>query len=240
MSIFFIFLGLLPSFAWLIFFLKEDVHPEPKKMISRAFIAGALVAFVAVGLQLLLRNILQSFQIDEYHLVSFSLFGFIEEALKFLAAYLVVRKSRFFDEPIDAMIYMITAALGFAMVENIAVMSNIEILSEAFGIITLRFVGATLLHALSSGFVGYYWAKGIILSRKLKPEFEPPCHLGGTQPKLLVFKGIVFATILHMVFNYLILISKEIIIYPIIFLTIAALFIFWDFERIKTAKQTQN
>jgi len=219
MSIFFIFLGLLPSFAWLIFFLKEDVHPEPKKMISRAFIAGALVAFVAVGLQLLLRNILQSFQIDEYHLVSFSLFGFIEEALKFLAAYLVVRKSRFFDEPIDAMIYMITAALGFAMVENIAVMSNIEILSEAFGIITLRFVGATLLHALSSGLVGYYWAKGL---------------LGIGNWKLEIVKGIVFATLLHMVFNYLILISKEIIIYPIIFLTIAALFIFWDFEKIKS------
>jgi len=219
MLFFTIILGLLPSFAWLIFFLKEDVHPEPKKMISRAFIAGALVAFVAVGLQLLLRNILQSFQIDEYHLVSFSLFGFIEEALKFLAAYLVVRKSRFFDEPIDAMIYMITAALGFAMVENIAVMSNIEILSEAFGIITLRFVGATLLHALSSGLVGYYWAKGL---------------LGIGNWKLEIVKGIVFATLLHMVFNYLILISKEIIIYPIIFLTIAALFIFWDFEKIKS------
>ena len=219
MLFFTIILGLLPSFAWLIFFLKEDVHPEPKKMISRAFIAGALVAFVAVGLQLLLRNILQSFQIDEYHLVSFSLFGFIEEALKFFAAYLVVRKSRFFDEPIDAMIYMITAALGFAMVENIAVMSNIEILSEAFGIITLRFVGATLLHALSSGLVGYYWAKGL---------------LGIGNWKLEIVKGIVFATLLHMVFNYLILISKEIIIYPIIFLTIAALFIFWDFEKIKS------
>jgi len=188
-------------------------------MIVRAFIAGALVAFVAVGLQLLLRNILQSFQINEYHLVSFSLFGFIEEALKFFAAYLVVRKSRFFDEPIDAMIYIITAALGFAMVENVAIMLSIKVLSEAFGIITLRFVGATLLHALSSGLVGYYWAKGIILGRV----------------PLLLFKGIVFATLLHMVFNYLILISKEIIIYPIIFLTIAALFIFWDFEKIKKA-----
>ena len=213
----FIFLGLLPSFAWLIFFLKEDVHPEPKKMISRVFMAGALITFVAVGLQFLLRNILQSFQINEYHLVSFSFFGFIEETLKFLAAYLVVRKSPFFDEPIDAMIYMITAALGFAMVENIAIMFNIKILSEAFSIITLRFVGATLLHALSSGLVGYYWAKGIISNRT----------------KLLVFKGIVFATLLHMVFNYLILSFKETLIYPTIFLIIVALLIFWDFEKIK-------
>lgn len=225
MTYFFIFLGLLPSFAWLIFFLKEDVHPEPKKMISRAFIGGALVAFVAVGLQLLLRNILQSLQIDEYHLVSFSLFGFIEETLKFLAAYLVVRKSRYFDEPIDAMIYMITVALGFAMVENIAIMSNIEILSEAFGIITLRFVGATLLHALSSGLVGYYWAKGL---------------LGIGNWKLEIVKGIVFATLLHAIFNYLIMSFRETLVYPTIFLIIVALLVFWDFERIKTAKQTLN
>ncbi|PIU98790.1 hypothetical protein COS60_01185, partial [Candidatus Wolfebacteria bacterium CG03_land_8_20_14_0_80_39_317] len=125
--------------------------------------------------------------------------------------------SPFFDEPIDAMIYMITAALGFAMVENIAIMFNIKILSEAFSIITLRFVGATLLHALSSGLVGYYWAKGIISNRT----------------KLLVFKGIVFATLLHMVFNYLILSFKETLIYPTIFLIIVALLIFWDFEKIK-------
>ncbi len=234
MLIFFIFLGLLPSFAWLIFFLREDVHPEPKKMIARAFIAGALVTFVAVGLQLLFRNILQSFQVNEYHLISFSLFGFIEEALKFFAAYLMVRKSRFFDEPIDAMIYMITAALGFAMVENIAVMSKAETLSEAFGIITLRFVGATLLHALSSGIVGYYWAKGIILNRQAKPELGPVCYLGNVPAKLLIFKGIVFATLLHTTFNCLILISKEVIIYPTIFLIITALFIFWDFEKVKS------
>jgi RsiW-degrading membrane proteinase PrsW (M82 family) len=215
----FIILGLLPSFAWLIFFLREDVHPEPKKMIARVFMVGALAAFFAVGFQFLLKNILQSFQINEYHPISFSLFGFIEEILKFLAAYLVVRKSKFFDEPIDAMIYMITAALGFAMVENLAIMLSIKVLSEAFGIIILRFVGATLLHALSSALVGYYWAKGLLEIRNWKLE---------------IAKGIILATFLHTIFNYLIMVSKEVIIYPIIFLTIAALFIFWDFEKVKT------
>jgi len=188
-------------------------------MIARVFMIGALAAFFAVGFQFLLKNILQSFQINEYHLISFSLFGFIEEILKFLAAYLVVRKSKFFDEPIDAMIYMITAALGFAMVENLAIMLSIKVLSEAFGIIILRFVGATLLHALSSALVGYYWAKGLLEIRNWKLE---------------IAKGIILATLLHTIFNYLIIISKEAIIYPIIFLTIAALFIFWDFEKVKT------
>jgi len=38
----FILLGLLPSFAWLFFFLKEDTHPEPKKMIALVFFLGGI------------------------------------------------------------------------------------------------------------------------------------------------------------------------------------------------------
>jgi len=218
MSYIFILLGLLPSFAWLFFFLKEDVHPEPKKMIALVFFFGALSTFFALGLQFALRAVLSSIQIRQYDILAFLGFGFIEETLKFLAAYLVVRKSKFFDEPIDAMIYMITAALGFALVENIAIMSNVKALSEAFNVITLRFVGATLLHALTSGLVGYYWAKSLLKIQNYK---------------LKIFTGLALATLLHTIFNYLIMVSKEIIIYPTIFLIIAAFFIFWDFEKIK-------
>jgi len=233
MIIFAILLGLLPSFAWLFFFLKEDIHPEPKKMLALVFVAGIFSTFFALGLQFMLRAALNSIQINQYNILAFLGFGAIEETIKFLAVYLIIRKKMCFDEPIDAMIYMITAALGFAMLENIAVLSNIKILSDAFSVITLRFVGATLLHALSSAIVGYYWAKGIILSRRIKPTNEPPCHLFGTPPKLLLIKGLVLATLLHATFNYFILISKEIVIYPTIFLIITALFVFWDFEKIK-------
>jgi RsiW-degrading membrane proteinase PrsW (M82 family) len=226
MIYFFIFLGFLPSFAWLFFFLKEDVHPEPKKMLAKVFFCGALSTLVVIFLQIFLQDILRFFQIKDYTLISFFFFAISEEIFKFLAAFLVIRKSRFFDEPIDAMIYMITAALGFAMVENIAVMSNINILSEALGVITVRFVGATLLHALSSGLVGYYWARGLILKRNNQISVKGV--------RVFIFRGIIFATLLHMIFNYLILVSKEVIIYPTIFLIIAALFVFLDFERVKT------
>jgi RsiW-degrading membrane proteinase PrsW (M82 family) len=219
MPYFFVLLGLLPSFAWLWFFLKEDVHPEPKKMIAKTFFAGALAAVFAVAFQFLFLNIFKTFRLGESSPVSFLTFSAIEEIFKFLAAYLLVRKSRFFDEPIDAMIYTIAAALGFAALENVAVASSITNFSEVVTTLTLRFVGATLLHALSSGVVGYYWAKGII----------------GNNIKILIFKGIVFASLLHMIFNYLIIISKEqLLIYPTIFLIIIALFVFWDFEKVKT------
>lgn len=211
MIAFIIILGLLPSFAWLIFFLKEDVHPEPKKMIAKVFMAGALTTIFVAAIQFSLQKIFVSFS------ASFFVFAVIEETFKFLAAYLIIRKSRFFDEPVDAMIYMITAALGFAMVENIAVALSISNIQEAIGAMTLRFVGATLLHVLTSGIIGYYWAKSLIVHRS----------------SFIVY-GIIYASLLHMIFNYLILISKEqILIYPTIFLIIIALFVFWDFEKIK-------
>ena len=136
----------------------------------------------------------------------------------------MVRKSRFFDEPIDAMIYMITAALGFAMVENIAVALSTSNIQEAISAMTLRFVGATLLHVLTSGIIGYYWAKSLILKNQFLVIGRWP----------LIIKGLILASLLHMIFNYLILVSKEqILIYPTIFLIIIALFLFWDFEKIK-------
>jgi len=43
-------LGFIPSLAWLFFFLKEDIHPEPKKMIVKVFVAGAVITFIAIFL----------------------------------------------------------------------------------------------------------------------------------------------------------------------------------------------
>lgn len=225
----FIFLGVIPSFAWMYFFLKEDVHPEPKKMIAKVFIAGALITILAAGVQFLGKYVMENYFIRDYSVASFLIFGVIEEIFKFVAAYMVVRKSRFFEEPIDAMIYMIVAALGFALTENIAIMLNVSAVGEAFNVITLRFVGATLLHALSSGVLGFYWAKGLIFFR-----------LGKISKKLVwffIFFGIGAASVLHLAFNYLIIRFNTSFIYPVVFLTIVALFVFWDFENIKISER---
>ncbi|MEK9155007.1 MAG: PrsW family intramembrane metalloprotease [Patescibacteria group bacterium] len=220
-----ILLGLVPSFAWLIFFSREDVHPEPKKIIARTFIAGAAITFLAIFFQFYSLKFFRLIGFSEYNFYSFLAAATIEEVFKFLAAYLVIRKSRFFDEPIDAMIYMISAALGFAAMENIFIAFNNIYFSDGglngvLGILTLRFVGATLLHALASGIVGYYWAKGF---KNISVNI-----------KVSVLKGLILASVLHAIFNYLILSYSGILIIPILFIVIIALFLFRDFEKIKS------
>ncbi len=213
-------LGILPGFVWLMFYLQEDEHPEPKRMIAKVFFAGVFMTVVIVILQFLFQELSKWIIIPRQDFVSIAVFAGIEEVFKFLAAYWVIRRSKFFDEPVDAMIYMIVAALGVATVENVLIAINIMQtgLNEVFNTITLRFLGATLLHALSSGTVGYAWAVGMMRKR-----------VG-----LWVLFGLINAIALHSVFNYFIMIfDRQILIYPTLFLIVAAFFIFYDFEKLK-------
>ena len=210
-------LGLLPSFAWLIFYLEEDPHPEPKPLIFETFLAGALITFIVLGFQTVFNDWAGGFGIAQYGLLSFLVLSAIEEIFKFGAARLVIDKhAKDFDEPVDAMIYLVVAALGFAAVENIAAAAKAQ--EIVFETATLRFIGATLLHTLSSGLFGYYWAKSIL-------ERNPA----------RLFTGFALAILLHTVFNYLILRYEPVVI-PTTFLIIAALFILYDFEKLKHIK----
>ncbi|MDO8664141.1 MAG: PrsW family glutamic-type intramembrane protease [Candidatus Liptonbacteria bacterium] len=229
MNLLIIILGLLPGFTWLLFYLQEDIHPEPKKMIAKVFFAGALSAIAALLVQLLIScafvyhfgNCSKTLA-EKISLISPALmlaFVAVEEIAKFAAAYFIIAKSKYFDEPVDAMVYMAVAALGFATVENLGALSGQGtpvLLSGIFEIATFRFVGTTLLHTLTSSIAGYFWALGI---RNFKSK------------KFIVY-GLILATILHTAFNYLILTTVN-LLYPIVFVTIVGLFMLGDFDKLK-------
>lgn len=269
MIFFFILLGLLPSFAWLFFFLREDAHPEPKKLLTFVFLGGIAATFMALAAQLFLSRVvglpelshfgnllhpssgaLPSFSFSPLAIVGFMtafLFAATEEVAKFLPTYGFLRKKPSFDEPIDAMIYMITAGLGFAFVENVSILLTMETgeLGAALGVITIRFVGATLLHALSSAVVGYYWARAIA-DWKQRAAIPAPSHhddfVRGREltHTRIFFGGLLLASLLHGIFNYLILSYRELLIYPTVFLIVVAFFVFWDFERLKPPELKTN
>jgi RsiW-degrading membrane proteinase PrsW (M82 family) len=217
-----VFLGLLPSFAWLLFYLREDAyHPEPRKMIFFAFLIGASATFFAFFFEVEFSNFLKLYSISDSSPLSFLSFSFIEEFVKFAFVFWFISKSSYFDEPVDAMIYMVTAALGFAAVENIGAAVNewndyLQI-GAVFHTVTLRFIGATLLHSLCSAFIGYYFAQGL----RFKEKF------------LFVSEGLLLASLLHAFFNYLI-INAGAVITPTVFLLLVGLFVLNDFEKLKT------
>jgi len=213
-------LSLLPGVAWLFFYLQEDLHPEPRSLLSLVFFAGMVSALAALFLQTAANGSLDGLGVAVFSPVSLIVLALIEEFCKFAAAWLVIRKNPEFDEPVDAMIYMIVAALGFATLENVgALLGKAPHLADfGFAVQTtsLRFVGATLLHTLTSGLVGYYWATDI--RRFYSSRF--------------IAMGLLLATILHAAFNYLIISYGE-LSYALLFVVVVGFFILSDFEKLR-------
>ncbi len=192
-----ILLAPLPSIIWLAFYLRKDKHPEPNKLVVKIFLLGAIaIAFAAILEQGAYLG-LEKLSLVNKTIVLVISFAFIEELLKYIMVKFGILKNPNFDEPIDSMIYLIVAALGFAAAENIFLLTQISPLkiplTETIEFITTRFLGATFLHALASAIMGYFLAASFCRKSKFR--------------KTLIFGGLVAATILHSIFNYIIILN---------------------------------
>lgn len=228
----YIFFGILPSLAWLFYYLKKDLHPESKKMILKIFMWGALATIPVYLVQKQLIEFVGLFDLPAifiYLIYWFLIIAFTEELFKYLVIKFKVLKNPEFDEPIDAMIYMIVSALGFAAVENIfyVISSAINLptfndaITAAAIVSFARFLGSTLLHTLCSALVGYF----IALSFEKKKN----------RLKFTIL-GILIATFLHGIYNSSIInigSSQLGILYPIVILIILFLVVIPKFDKLK-------
>jgi len=145
--------GILPAVIWLTFWLFEDrKKPEPKRLILRTFILGMLAVIIVLPLQSSVDHIFPNMAWQ-----AFVLWALLEEGFKLAAAYFGGLRTPEDNEPIDPLVYMITAALGFVALENTLFIAT-SLLEEGsvMAVITgnMRFVGASLLHTFTSGIIG--------------------------------------------------------------------------------------
>ncbi|MFA6270092.1 MAG: PrsW family glutamic-type intramembrane protease [Candidatus Paceibacterota bacterium] len=183
--------GILPAVLWLWFWLQEDrLHPEPKSRIIIVFLAGMASVFIVLPLE----RLFYTATLSSISILTIIVWAGIEEIFKYVTAYFTALKNKVTDEPIDAVIYMITVALGFSAFENTLFLFNvIDSGALSQGIITgnSRFLGATLLHVASSAAIGVM----IGLAYFKKPMIK----------RLFLLVGIVLSIILHTIFNLLII-----------------------------------
>ena len=217
--------GIIPALFWLWFWLHEDeVKPEPKPLIGLVFVFGCLAVIPAFVLEKTL-GIADPMELGQHLLLVLIIWAVIEESLKFLVVYGIALNSKYYDEPVDAMIYMITGALGFAAVENtLFILSNL-LTENTSGIQYLltgnfRFLGATLVHIVASALVG--WAIGLTYNSPVRKKIG------------YFILGLTGAIVLHALFNYFIIESGSDQIFKIFgLLWLAGVVIIFLFERVK-------
>jgi len=187
--IFAIFSGVVPAIFWLWFWLynEDSENPEPKGLIAISFILGALIVFIAIWLEKYSLNFIKD---NTFQIVAWAV---IEEVLKLVGIMIIIFGNCNVDEPIDYPMYFIATALGFAAMENVLYLLNpFSVNGTVVGMLTgdLRFLGSTLLHAISSAMIG----SALGLSFFLK-QYQ----------MIYLFAGLICAIILHSVFNFFIM-----------------------------------
>ncbi len=229
--------ALLPSFIWLLVFLRKDSHPESNKMVLKVFFWGMLATLPAVftelGASMELKKLINFPHLLILLINFFLVVAFTEELMKYLVVRKKALKHHELDEPVDIMFYMIIAGLGFAALENLLYLSfpeqflPLEMISKygenAVLILlgSIRFLSSTFLHALTSAIFGYFLALGFLETKRRT---------------LYTFFGFFLAIALHGLYNLSIIMVENLFLKVLVIFAILigmAIFVFWGFKRLK-------
>lgn len=218
--------GIAPSIVWLLFYLRKDAHPESHWMVIRIFFFGMIISLPVLLVEIAFFKTISKIPIPSAIALILNIFigiSLTEELFKYLVVKYGVLSHSELDEPIDVMLYMIIAALGFAASENILLFLNAHPLiklPEVLSLLTIRFVGATFLHALCSGIIGFFLAFSFFEIKSQRRFFT---------------LGMGIAVLLHGLYDFSIITMGENIrlVIPIIILTSLAIFVSLGFKTLQ-------
>lgn len=159
----YVLLGFAPGLAWLWYLRRKDrFEPEPRALVLRVFVLGALSPWLILWLRPALEPLLPAaIALPRLLLDAFVVTALCEELVKAAALTAGIGFHRELDEPLDGIVYGGAAALGFASVENV-------LFVQASGdpwLALQRGFTTTLLHLACTGTLGLLIARARITRR---------------------------------------------------------------------------
>ncbi len=212
--------GVLPTLLWLRFWLQQDDHHIRRGLILICFVMG----MITVPLVLPIERYIDS-HVHGDHMTTITLWAAAEETIKYLAIALLISRRLHVRDTVDYAMYIITVALGFAAMENTFYLLHPEAAQDTIANLltgNLRFLGATLLHSVTSAVVGI--ALGFWYYRGYNRLWK----------QIYVAFGLSMAIILHALFNFFIMDTSGRNFLPTFgFLWVATIIIILLFEKLR-------
>ncbi len=158
-------LSLIPSCLWLFFWWSKDNHKEPPKVIIKSIFLGVICAILLFPFRYSFLGIHWGYVIV--------IAAFIEELLKSIAEiYILEKHSKELDQVIDGIIYGVSIAMGFALIENIIylieIMKDEGLSSTFYTTYFIRSVITTFAHSLFTASFGFAYAHAYLYPNKKK------------------------------------------------------------------------
>ena len=156
-----------PALLILAWIHRQDRLAEPKKVVWITILLGGLVTIPIIVAELSLSwifgvtDMAQLHSYGEVALTAFVIAAIVEEIGKFIVLWFYAARHSAFDEPMDGIVYGVSASLGFALVENVLYVFMDE---QGFAIAIARALTAVPMHAICGVLMG-----SCIGIAKLKP-----------------------------------------------------------------------
>jgi RsiW-degrading membrane proteinase PrsW (M82 family) len=182
----------LPALFWLfIWYKKDSVQPEPKRMIVLAFFFGVLGILPFFGIKFMLKQsptlleLWGDLSTHSFFLSTLFLTILLAGLEEFVKHFSVLRLGKYldvyFDQIVDGVVYSVSAALGFAFAENIVYFVNILLFTgispDFWSVFLFRSFGTMVGHTIFSGIFGYFWAYAFFSKKIATRHSESVSHL---------------------------------------------------------------
>ncbi|OIP23363.1 hypothetical protein COX95_03090 [bacterium CG_4_10_14_0_2_um_filter_33_32] len=232
-QIIYLIFAIIPAVLWIYYFYKHDKgEKQPLRILILAAVFGAIAVIPAAFLEIIaikkIIPVILPFEkvssISSYTSFTLALIlnvlfiSVIEEVLKYLSVRFTVYYSKYFDEISDGIICMVAAAFGFAAAENF-----LYFMKFGQDVIFIRSLFTPLFHASASAIVGHYLG----IAKKEKKY----------QKKVLL--AIIFAALLHFIYNSLVIFSgmSEKLLYNFLAIVLLVFSGKWMLDRFKETER---
>ena len=146
--------SLAPVFIILFYiYFRDKYDREPLGLLVKSLVSGMVIVIPVMIIEgLLIKVMPTSGKVASAFYHAFLVAGFTEEVLKYTALYLLVWKSKYFNEKFDGIVYAVFVSLGFAAVENV-----LYVIGSGYHTAIVRALTAVPAHALFGITMGYYF-----------------------------------------------------------------------------------
>jgi protease PrsW len=178
--------AIIAGYIW----ARDKYEREPIRMLLGALLAGALTIFPVMGIESLISALGEPLEgLAEAAWSGFAVAGFTEELFKYTALFLLIWKSKAFNDKYDGIVYGAFISLGFAGIENV-----LYVIQEGYTTGMVRAFTAVPAHAIFGITMGFYFGMA---------KFYPAKR---TQLKI---KALIIPMFLHGVYDFILMTGIE-------------------------------
>jgi RsiW-degrading membrane proteinase PrsW (M82 family) len=197
-------------------YFRDKYEKEPLQLLLLALLFGALTVIPISFLEYFLSGFASLFDgLGAAAWKAFVVAAFSEELFKYIALYLLIWKSREFNDKLDGIVYAVFISLGFAGVENV-----MYVLGNGYGTGMMRAFTAVPAHAVFGITMGFYFG--------LAKFYEK-------QQNRLKLKALLYPIILHGIYDFILF--TEIGWLTIVFLGFLVFLYFSGFKRVRELRK---